>query len=434
MDIKNNEELSSNKKEIDSLISKTNVKEVNETSAHKNDIKAIDKEYYERGRDGAKKMNGYPEGLKSNLHMIYQEYKTFIQNNDDYQKKLKEKFHYQIENIKLEIEKKEKEIETIENGSITPLKTKINTIKDDIIDILKNPDSIQGNKEVRVKFYISGIILCFLTIFLFIFYSSASYSAFFKQFSINNIGVVSSIFDSKAVVNAISESFSEFLFIMTIPFAFIALGFLIHMFIQRKNNLKFSVILLITFIFDIIIAYDISQKIYDIQKSISYGGDKIPNYNFSLAITNISFWLIIFSGFVIYIIWGLLFNFFIELLNKLDKVKIAVNENEKKILDLQSEINIFETRKLTLENEIYEEKKKLNNSEAILSDSIIIPNDHIKVLLNEYYLGWTTWMINDEIPDEKLKESSDIWYSFIKDKYPIIDKMVNPFKEVISNN
>ena len=45
--------------------------------------------------------------------------------------------------------------------------------------------------------------------------------------------------------------------------------------------------------------------------------------------------MIIFSGFVVYIIWGFVFNFVMSEYYNLDKVRVAIEELEKKIITVR---------------------------------------------------------------------------------------------------
>ena len=60
----------------------------------------------------------------------------------------------------------------------------------------------------------------------------------------------------------------------------------------------------VTFLFDAILAYLIDEKIYNLNKRF-----EDPEFSLGYAIQDPSFWVIIFAGFVSYIIWGLVFDF-----------------------------------------------------------------------------------------------------------------------------
>ena len=153
-------------------------------------------------------------------------------------------------------------------------------------------------KNPKLKFYIGLAILIPITIYLLVFYISASYSVFFKEFE-NDI-LTAAIFDPQALTKAYAESWLEVILIITIPFVFLGLGYIIHM-MQKYNDKgsknKIAFLYVITFLFDGLLAYFIEKKIYDFNQTLIS-----PEFNFSIAITKPGFWVIIFAGFVVYII------------------------------------------------------------------------------------------------------------------------------------
>ena len=141
-------------------------------------------------------------------------------------------------------------------------------------------------------------------------------SAFFKNFDTD--GLTAAIFDGKALTKAMEGGWLEGVFIATIPFAFMGLGYLVHMFQKHKNwlsYLKIATLFIVTFIFDAILAYQIEKKIYDIEKT-----PDSPVFNIEVAFSKAEFWGIIFAGFVVYIIWGLVFDFIMKEYDNFDKI------------------------------------------------------------------------------------------------------------------
>jgi hypothetical protein len=346
-------------------------------------------DYWKMGFTESGKLNGSKNGLEVWLYRIYQEYKKDLRDNDGIQAKIKEKYKIKIENIKAEIAHLEGQIEKAKKEDIPLIKNNIYELKESIAEIRRNPKDVTGDDENRASFVIGSIILFFLTLYLFVFYSSASYSAFFKKFTLNEIGVASSIFDPKAVENAMADGIMELLLILLIPFVFLGLGFLIHKFMHQTGITRFInafFLITITFIFDVILAYEITEKIYNILKSNSFESDTIPEYTTKMAMSNYSFWLIIFAGFVVYLIWGFIFDFFMEAYGKRDKVKVAIHEIKQKIRDEQKE----QKERLTLidiwSKEIHEKKKEINYHSEFLNGEII-PMDNLKAYLNQFFLS-----------------------------------------------
>ena len=179
---------------------------------------------------------------------------------------------------------------------------------------------------------------------------------------------------------------------MTIPAVFLGLGYLIHKFQELKGIKKYIYIVFlvgVTFIFDSIIAYEICEKIYNIKRTNSFTA--IPEYSLNYAYHSINFWLIIFAGFVVYLIWGLVFDFTIQSHEKLDKVRVAISNLTEEI---KSQEKIIE--KLNLDINQIEEKENKNKAEInklteIIEHTTIIPKEFEQYLFH-FMQGWLHWM------------------------------------------
>jgi hypothetical protein len=260
--------------------------------------------------------------------------------------------------------------------------------------------------------------LFFLTVYLFVFYSSASFSAFFKEFKGNETGVAASIFDAKAVEKAFQDGVAELVLILTIPFVFIAMGYLMHKFQENKQHLKFVGMILITFLFDSILAYEITDKIYSLSKTNSF--QNIPDYSISLALQSINFWLIIFAGFLVYFVWGFIFDFTMEAYSKNDKLGIAIKEKEKQIKDLLAELGALnlETEKWT--HAVAEHNTEINKLNKSLESSII-PRD-FELHVFGFMEGWMSWMKQSGKEHYELEQAGEIVHDFVKITYYEIEE------------
>lgn len=344
------------------------------------------------GFNCAKEHNGSTTGLSICLRRVYQDYKNKITEDILKQSELKKPYRLKLHDLKAENDGIVKRKEKIKQEEILSCNNKIEKLRKDIANIRSNPEEFTGDKSGKASFYIGLIILFFLTIYLFIFYGSASYSSFFKEFTISEIGIANSIFDAQALSKAFRDGFTELILIVTIPAVFLGLGYLIHKSSEKKGAKKFLFIgslIFVTFIFDVIIAYEICEKIYNIKKTNSF--QTIPDYSLSLAFQSINFWLIIFAGFVVYLIWGLVFDFTIEAHEKLDKVRLAIRHKEDEIKVV--EINIY---KLNAEINTLEEKEnknigEINKLNELIEHTTIIPKEFEQYLYH-FMQGWLHWM------------------------------------------
>lgn len=368
--------------------------------------------YHEYGFTHSGKLGGTLPGLRVCLQRIYHDFKREIRDDLNKQEELKKPFRVKIEEYKGDILRLENKVEKVKTESIPHTKKKVDALKEELSEIRKNPQSVTGDDAGRASFIIGSIILAFLTIYLFIFYSSATYSAFFKNFSLNEIGVANSIFDANALSKAFNDGFTELLLLLTIPFVFLGLGYLIHKFQEQKGfqkYLKVAMLVLVTFLFDAILAFEITEKIYNIKKENSF--EKIADYTTAMAIANYGFWLIIFAGFVVYLIWGFVFDFIMDAYGKMDKVRVAVQEKTKQIDLAESELKDLEVQIDKMNHSIAEHKKEMNKLQAILN-SCVVPKEFEQDIY-QFMTGWLSWMKGSGKSQDELNEAEAVVQEFI---------------------
>lgn len=348
--------------------------------------------YSQWGFQKAGELGGSLAGLHSCLHIVYLDIKKKIIEDDSKQNELKQPHRIKIEHLKGEIEKLNGLISN-ETSKLTHEENKIENLKEELSTIKKHPESVTSDPAVKASFIIGIVILIFLTVYLFIFYSSATYSAFFKEFALNNIGVASSIFDPNAIGRALTDGIAELALILTIPFVFLGLGYLINKFQEQKGFgkvIKVGMLIFITFIFDTILAYGITEKIYNINRDNDLSGT-LPPYKLNMAFTDIHFWTIIFAGFIVYIIWGFVFDFVMDSYAKLDKVKVAIEQIKTKIADSK-----LECKKIKQEIQTSKDSLSSNNSEIEkekrIIDGIIVPISDIKLEIMNFQTGWLSFL------------------------------------------
>jgi hypothetical protein len=388
---------------------------IKETPPPPTEVKEEKKErisYQEYGQHQASMLGGSIPGLRVCLQKIYYDFKDRIKDDNEKQEELKKPARIKLEEHKGNIERWENKIQRVREEDIPRLKNKIELFKGEIAHIRKNPQEIIGDQTGKPSFYIGTIILIFLTIYLFVFYSSASYSAFFKQFTQNEIGVANSIFDAQAISKAVTEGVMELILILTIPFVFLGLGYLIHKLQEEKGYkklLKIATLILVTFIFDGILAYEITEKIYNIRKDNSF--TPMSDYSIPIALSSINFWLIIFAGFIVYLIWGFVFDFVLEAYTKIDKVKVAIKEKEQLITDTEKQINelVEDTDKMNHQiDQAKTEIKKLNET----INSVIIPRE-FELEVYSFMAGWLAWMKGNGKPHSDLESAESAVQEFV---------------------
>lgn len=362
--------------------------------------------YQEYGLHQASMLGGSIPGLRVCLQKVYFDFKDRIKDDHEKQEELKRPARIKLEEHKGDIERWENKIKKIKEEDIPRYKQRIETLKEEMSHIRKNPQEIIGDQTGKPSFIIGATILIFLTVYLFVFYSSASYSAFFKEFTQNEIGVANSIFDAQAISKAIKDGVMELVLILTIPFVFLGLGYLIHKLQEEKGFQKFikiAALILVTFAFDGILAYEITEKIYNIKKGNSFAD--MPEFSVPLALRSINFWLIIFAGFIVYLIWGFVFDFVLAAYGKIDKVKVALQEKDRLIEDTTKQIYELNEEIDKIGHQVDHAKteiKKLNET----VNSVIIPRE-FELEAFSFMAGWLAWMKGNGRPhsDQEVAEA-----------------------------
>ena len=262
-------------------------------------------------------------------------------------------------------------------------------------------DSYRRNREAWITLIISGVILIPFTLYFFIFYSSVAYSAFFKEFTLEslaaggNFKLADAIFDSHALANAYADGITTLLFILLMPIIFLAFGFILNRWEKEIGWLKWikiPAIILVAFIFDSLLSYEICEKIYNLHTQMSL--EEMPEYSLVLASHDPRFWVIICLGFVSYLIWGITFGYFVKALDRLDLNQIQRGKlgNDIKMLKERME----ETRKEqnSIENKIAELKADIQKIDNQINGTVARYDIvKIKLELNNFHAGWQQYCV-----------------------------------------
>jgi hypothetical protein len=340
--------------------------------------------YYQSGFAASVKATGKPIVLKACLQNLYMSFEDQCRKQKMEQDRLKQPYREEQEKNRTELKKSEAAIGIYEKKE-QDINENIDQIKNEIIEVKRNPDKygIEEGKGLKAQFYIGLILLLPITLYVLVFYISASYSAFFKEFS--NDSLTAAIFDADAFTNAFKASWLEGVLVTTIPFVFMGLGYVIHM-VQKgkgiKNIFRLAALFTITFLFDSLLAYIIEKKIYEFNKTT----ESSP-YNLNIALGEPEFWMIIFAGFVVYIIWGLVFDFVMKEFENIDKIRAFIRGKKENLLNLEklkvdyiNKINDFKQQIVTINGKIAELQSKI--------DGFVFPVKEYLHYHHQYKEGW----------------------------------------------
>jgi predicted nucleic acid-binding Zn-ribbon protein len=376
--------------------------------------------YHESGYRDSSRNNGNHTALSICLDAIYSKFQNEEKELAEKQNKLKEPYineqknkETEIKGLTVSLDNKEEQIKEVQQNIVT-VQNKIETLKFEINDIPKNPEiyHINAGKGASTKFWIGLLLLIPISLYLFAFYISTSFSAFFKTFD-PNVNIMQSVLDAQAFNKAWDEGPLEGAFVTLIPFVFLGLGYLIHMFGENKswiNYIKMFLLFVVTFAFDAILAYEIESKLYELNKTFDS-----PPFDLSIAFTKNQFWGIIFAGFVVYIIWGLVFDFIMKEHKEKDKIKNEQIKKQKDIAVHQERITGSEKQMEEIKNSIASIKELIIKARGRIEelqniiDGVIIPTKEYKSYASEYVQGWITFV------NEKLAVSHPVKQEMIEE-------------------
>jgi len=344
---------------------------------------------YEFGYEKAGSVKGDPDVYAAYLDRIVngdlveesytgfsdEEKKELIKQIKELEKELKER---EANNDKIEEEVKEKE-KSIEGYREDVLKMKE----------VKNQDheKLKDESFSTLKFSINLFLLVFLSIYLFFFYVSPAYKALYVDFEgiaekiANGEGTGSIMPGAYELVEALQYNY----LLLLIPVVFYAFGWAFHILLEIKSKLKvvfLSLLVVLTFIVDYLLAMKIHENI---ENAKALMGMETVHYSQSST-----FYIILFLGFLVYIIWSILLH---SMLNEWDKKQVTRNIN-KIIKHLEEDIRKL---KLNMKN-VTETKAQIV---SYRDDISTVFYGNLKKYLDQFSSGWISYLSPGSMKDMK---------------------------------
>lgn len=344
---------------------------------------------YDYGYEKAGNSKGDPQAFVSYLNRILNGdlvEEPFLGFTDE---KKKERFA-QIQELEDKLAEQE-EANTAIESEIKEKEKDIDKYRKDLLDNRKghSKDSEKLKREnfSTVKFSLNLFILVMLSVYLFFFYVSATYKALYVDFE----GIAERIASGEGTGSimpgpyelASALQYNYLLFV--VPFVFYAFGWAFHVLLQIKGNVKYvfvSLLIAVTFVVDFLLAMIISNNV---ESAKSLMGLATVEW-----FRNPSFYVILFLGFLVYVIWSILLD---SLLREWDKREIT--DNLKKIIKhLQADCKLLTSR--------------MHDIGAIKSTIAIYREDvntvmigNLKRYIDQFSAGWIAYLAPANLKDAK---------------------------------
>jgi hypothetical protein len=301
-----------------------------------------------------------------------------------------------IERIQ-QIKDLEKELKVIESGNskiteeIKLKEQEIETHRKEILNIhdknAKDHEKLKEESFSPLKFTINVFLLAMLSVYLFFFYISAAYKALYVDFE----GIAESISEGAGVGSImpgayeLAEAIQYNYLLFLVPFVFYSFGWAFHILLELKGKSKYvflSALILVTFMVDFLLAFIIHNNTESAKELMGLGSTHWTSSS--------TFYIILFLGFLVYIIWSILFD---SMLREWDKKQITnnlkkiINHHEKDIKKLEKGLINVESIKKRIED--YRE------------DVSTIMYGGLKKYIDQFSSGWVSYLSPANLKDAK---------------------------------
>lgn len=383
--------------------------------------------YTQLGFRSAQKSQSKPESIENYLAIVYG---RFLEDQKLDEKGLKDR----IAKLRAEVQQeKAKKQETISEINVNKRnkedkEKEIEELELEKIDI-KNGDSVETGGTT--PFVIGAFITLLLTLYLFVFYSSSGYSAFYG-IKPGSLGFI----NPNVFADATNKGGGVIALIILFPVIFLGLGFLIHDALEKiklgkgKTSaiITIVVLLIITLIADAFIGYKIAEGVHTNEFN---AGTTDEIWKFDMIFLDINFYLVLILGFVVYVIWGFLLNYVLShsyLKTDSEKVKLMTEninnrivEKRKELSDIIARIHKLESNIITIDNGIEDKQKDIIGYE---NGVIPLNISSLKGSIGEFMGGWQNYTFGNL----SHKEATNLIESAIKIQNTWLNQKIESLK------
>jgi hypothetical protein len=228
-----------------------------------------------------------------------------------------------------------------------------------------------------------------LTVYLFFFYVSAAYKALYTDFEQIATSMAEGVGTRSIMPSPIelSEALRYNYLLLLVPFVFYGFGWAFHIILDMKSRFRIGylvILLALTFTVDFLLALIIHNNTE--QAKMLMG---LETVHWTRSTT---FYIILFLGFLVYVIWSVLLD---SMLREWSKRQIV--DNVKKIIKhLRQDVKNLQGRLLS-EDEI---KHEIENHREDLST---VMYGNLKRYVDQFSTGWISYLAPESMKDIKTK-------------------------------
>ena len=111
-----------------------------------------------------------------------------------------------------------------------------------------------------------------------------------------------------------------------------------------------------------------------------------------MAINDVNSWAVIFCGFIVYLIWGIVFDMIMSAYEELRSNKHEINQLELKIEADKNNLSQLRQDIIDADGEIHKLQNNKRGIQERINNSILVDYTKIKTALSDFFAGWVTMM------------------------------------------
>lgn len=295
-----------------------------------------------------------------------------------------------------ELEKKQKELEesnAVVEAEIKEKEKSVDKYRKELLQVresrAKDKEKLKSESFSPVKFSLNLFILSMLSIYLFFFYISATFKALYVDFE----GIADSLAQGEGTGSImpgpyeLAEAIQYNYMLFLVPFVFYAFGWAFHILLEMKSKFKFVFIaslITVTFTVDFLLALIIHNNTENAKELMGLASEHWSESS--------SFYIILFLGFLVYVIWSILLD---SLLREWDKKNITSNI-QKIIKHLYGDIKRLQAKLAdvtSIQAQIF----------AYREDISTVMYGNLKKYIDQFSSGWISYLAPANMKDVKDK-------------------------------
>jgi len=299
------------------------------------------------------------------------------------------------------------------NGLVHTYETEIHQKEKEIRDIqVKSADSKKYEVFRLSKYITYFIFLIPLSVYLVFFYTAISHSVFYglnpESLIQGNTLSIPILPDFQDLTNALRTNYM----LIVVPSVFFSFGLALHILLESESKykaLQIAGIISITLLADIFMAYKIHEQAI-LALTFVMDESEISTFIERIWYKDINFFIVLILGFVVFLIWAIIFHATQTEWSKRDVIKSRMNQIDK----LRSLIALAKKEVTDFENQIAKNQSKVDSLQQKKErESVSIKR--LQHNIDEFTSGWIeylTYKYRDE-QDKYVKEVNEVKNEFM---------------------